>query len=321
MKALVQDEYGTAAEVMRVEEIPRPTIADDRVLVRVHAAGIDAGVWHLMTGLPLLARLAIGLRKPRTRVRGMELAGTVEAVGSAVTGLAVGDEVFGGGEGAFAEYAIAKPQHLALKPSHVSFEQAAALTISGHTALQALRDAGRLVAGQHVLVIGAAGGVGSYAVQIAKAMGASVTGVCSTRKLDFVRSLGADHVVDYMRDDLGSERYDLIIDTAGARPLSVLRRSLVAGGTLVIVGSEGGGRVAGGLGRQMVAPLVGRFTGHRMVGLISLQKAADLEVLRGMLDARTIVPAIESVIALADGPAAIDRLAAGGARGKVVLVP
>ena len=249
MKAIVQDVYGSV-EVLELRDVDAPVPGDDDVLIRVRAAGVDQGVWHLMTGLPYLTRVVgYGLRKPKTRIRGRAVAGRVEAVGRNIVGFRTGDEVYGTCEGSFAEYACAKEGRLALKPKNLSFEQAAAVPISAVTALQALRNAGRIQAGQEVLVIGAAGGVGAYAVQLAKAFGAQVTGVCSTAKTDLVRSIGADHVIDYTHDDFadGSRQFDLIVDTAGNRPLTVLRRALKPKGTLAIVGGEGGGRLTGGI--------------------------------------------------------------------------
>ena len=222
MQAITQDRYGEAEDVLRLEEIARPAIGEEEVLLRVHAAGVDRGVWHLMTGLPYPVRLAgYGIRAPKTPVRGREVAGRVEATGPAVTALHVGDEVFGIADGSFAEYASARPGKLAPKPANLTFAQAAAVPVSALTALQAVRDRGHVQAGQKVLVIGASGGVGTFAVQIAKAAGAEVTGVGSTAKLDMVRTLGADHVIDYTRDDItaGGHRYDLILDTGGNRPL------------------------------------------------------------------------------------------------------
>src|SRR4051794_408357 len=238
MRAIVQDAYGEAKDVLRVAEIDRPTIGDDEVLVRVYAAGVDRGTWHIMAGLPYPLRLfGYGLRTPADRVRGREVAGRVEEIGKAVTTLQVGDAAFGIAEGSFAEYAPARADKLARKPENLTFEQAAAVTISALTALQGVRDRGRVQPGQRVLVIGASGGVGTFAVQIAKAFGAHVTGVCSTSKVDMVRSLGADHVIDYTADDTdGGSRYDVILDTGGHRPLRRLRHSLTPRGTLVIVG-------------------------------------------------------------------------------------
>ena len=244
MKAIVQDKYGSP-DVLQLKDIDKPAVGDKDVLVRVHAADVDRGVWHLMTGLPYLLRLAGGgLRRPKVRVGGKDVAGRVEAVGANVTQFQPGDEVFGICHGSFAEYARANADKLAPKPANLTFEQAAAVPDSGSTALRGLRDAGKLKPGQHVLVIGAGGGVGTFAVQIAKALGAEVTGVCSTTKVDMVRSLGADHVIDYTRDDFtgSGQRYDLILDIAGNRPLSHLRRVLTRRGTLVIIGGEGGDR-------------------------------------------------------------------------------
>ncbi len=241
MKAIVQDTYGTT-DVLELRDINKPEIAEDEVLVRVKAAGVDRGVWHLMTGLAYPIRLAgYGLRAPKTPVPGSDLAGVVEAVGNEVTRFQPGDEVFGIGKGAYAEYARARESKLAPKPENLSFEQAAVVAISGLPALQGLRDHGRLTPGQQVLIIGASGGVGSYAVQLAKAFGAEVTAVCSTTKVDLVRSLGADHVIDYTRDDFaeGKQRYDVILDIGGNSSLSQLRRALTPKGTLVIAGGEG----------------------------------------------------------------------------------
>src|SRR5687768_13207060 len=277
MRAIVQDAYGEA-DVLRLAEIDRPTIGDDEVLVRVHAAGVDQGAWHLMAGLPYPIRLAgFGLRAPKARVRGRELAGRVEAVGPAVTTVRPGDEVLGIGEGSFAEYAVAAADKLVARPAGVPVRQAAAIGVSGTTALQAVRDHGRIQPGQQVLVIGASGGVGSFAVQIAKAFGAVVTGVCSTDKVDLVRSLGADAVVDYRREDVtaGDRRFDVILDTGGNTPLRRLRRVLAPQGTLVIVGAETGGRWLGGLTRQLRAMLLNPFTSQRLGTFIATENAAD----------------------------------------------
>jgi NADPH:quinone reductase-like Zn-dependent oxidoreductase len=322
MRAIVQDAYGEA-DVLRLAEIDRPAIGDDEVLVRVHAAGVDQGAWHLMAGLPYPVRLAgYGVRAPKTPVRGRELAGRVEAVGSGVTTLRPGDEVFGVAEGTFAEYAPAAAAKLAPKPGGLTFRQAAALPISGLTALQAVRDQGRVTAGDRVLVIGASGGVGSFAVQIAKAFGAEVTGVASTGKVDLVRSLGADHVVDYrLGDDLGAgERgYDVIIDTGGNRPLSVLRRALTPTGTLVLVGAETGGRWLGGTDRQLRAMVLSRFVRQRLRTFIASEKAADLLALSALVESGAVTPAVDRTFPLAETPAAIRHMREGKARGKVVI--
>jgi NADPH:quinone reductase-like Zn-dependent oxidoreductase len=322
MRAIVHDTYGEA-DVLRLERIERPTIGNDEVLVRVQAAGVDQGVWHMMAGLPYPIRLAgYGFRAPKTRVRGRELAGRVEAVGSGVTTLRPGDEVFGIGEGTFAEYAPAAAGKLARKPVGTTFRQAAALPISGLTALQAVRDHGRVQPGQRVLVIGAAGGVGSYAVQIAKAFGAEVTGVASTGKVDLVRSLGADHVIDYRLDDdlaAGERRYDVILDTGGNRPLRTLRRALTPTGTLVIVGAETGGRWLGGTDRQLRAVALSPFTSQRLGSFLASENAADLVALAELVESGAVTPAVDRTFPLAEAPAAVRYLREGRARGKVVV--
>lgn len=317
MKAIVQDMYGTT-EVLELREIAKPTPADNQVLLKVQAASVDAGVWHLMTGLPYLVRLGYGVRKPKTAVRGREVAGTVEAVGSSVTRFQPGDEVFGTCEGSFAEYVAAREDRLAHKPENLTFEQAAAIPISGGTALQALRDAGKVKAGQRVLVIGAAGGVGTYAVQLAKAFGAHVTGVCSTKKLDLVQSIGADEVIDYTRDEL-SGQYDLILDTAGNRPLHQLRRVLAAKGTLVIVGGEEGGKLLGGMERLLRAILLSPFVGQRLLGVISTERAADYDTLSNLIETGKLAPVIDRSFPLAEAPQAIAYVQSAHSRGKVTI--
>ena len=323
MKAIVQDVYGSAG-VLKLRDIARPSIGEGEVLVRVRAAGVDPGVWHLMTGEPYLVRvMGFGLRKPKVGVRGRDVAGVVEAAGARVTRFGPGDEVYGTCEsGSFAEYAAAREERLASKLASVSFEQAAVVPISGVTALQAVRDCGRVQPGQQVVVIGAAGGVGSFAVQIAKASGARVTGVCSTSKADLVRSLGAGDVIDYTRDevDCNGARYDVVIDTAGNRPLSLLRRAMRPHGTLVLVGGEhGGGRVLGGFGRQLRAPLVSMFAGQRLRGLVAKERAEDLEAMTRLIESGDVTPVIDRTYALADAPDAIRYLAEGHAAGKVVV--
>jgi len=280
VQAIVQDEYGTQPEVvLRLAEIDTPAIRDDEVLVAVRAAGVDRGVWHLMAGLPYLVRImGYGLRRPKSRVPGSDVAGTVEAVGKHVTGFEPGDEVFGTCHGSFAEHARARASRLAPKPATLSFEQAAAVPISALTALQGLRDHGRVQAGQKVSIVGASGGVGTFAVQIAKAFGAEVTGVCSTAKTDLVRALGADHVIDYTRDDFadGQHRYDAIVDTGGNRRLSDLRRALTPRGRLVIVGAETGGRWLGGTDRQLRALMLSLLVQQKLGTFISSENAEDL---------------------------------------------
>lgn len=321
MKAIVQDVYGSA-DVLQLRDVPKPAPGADEVLIRVRAAGVDQGVWHLMTGMPYLVRLfGFGLTKPKVPVRGREVAGVVEAVGADVTRFHSGDEVYGTCEGSFAEFVCAKEKRVARKPANLSFEEAAAAPISAVTALQAVRDAGQVAAGQKVLVIGAGGGVGSFAVQLAKAFGAEVTGVCSTGKAGLVRSLGADHVIDYARDDFSRAGvlYDVILDTAGNRPLSVSRMALAPQGTLVIVGGEGGGKVTGGFERSLGAPLVSLFSGQKFKGLVSTENYRDLEALTSFLEAGSVKPAVDNVYSLSEAPAAVAYMHEGRARGKVVV--
>jgi NADPH:quinone reductase-like Zn-dependent oxidoreductase len=323
MKAIVQDTYGST-DVLKFADIDRPVPKDNEVLIRVHAAGLHRGDWHVMTGLPYLIRVVVptlGLRKPKIRVRGMDVAGQVEAVGSKVTRFQAGDEVFGWCDGAFAEYASAPEDQLAPKPADLSFEQAAAVPTSAFAALQGLRDQGQVQPGQQVLVIGAAGGVGIFAVQLAKAFGAQVTGVASTTQLELVRSIGADDVIDYTRQDVtdGSRRWDLILDTAGHRSLSQLRRALTPEGTLVIVGSEGRGRWMGGFDRSLRAPVLSRFVSQRLRMLASEPHQDDLQTLRELLEAGKLTPVIDRTYPLAEVPEAIRQLEQGHARGKVVI--
>jgi NADPH:quinone reductase-like Zn-dependent oxidoreductase len=320
MRAIVQDRYGTAA-AWRPAEIDAPTAGPGEVLVRVRAAGLDRGTWHLMTGRPYLMRaMGFGLRAPRNRVPGLALAGTVAATGAGVTRFALGDEVYGVGRGAFAELAAAREDKLAPKPASLTFEGAAAVPISATTALQGLR-LGRVERAQHVLIIGASGGVGSYAVQLAKSFGAEVTGVCSAAKADLVRSLGADHTIDYATGTVtgSSGRYDLILDIAGNTPLRLLRRALSATGSLVIVGGENKGGLTGGLGRSLQAPLLSLFVRQRLHMLVSDEDHADLLALTDLFDAGRIAPSVDGESALEDAPAAMRRLEQGAIRGKLVI--
>ena len=323
MAAIVQERYGSAPEgLLRLAEIDRPTIGDDGILVRVHAASVDRGTWHIMSGLPYPIRLAgFGLRRPKYANPGRSLAGTVEAVGAGVTGFAPGDEVYGTSTSTFAQYAAARPGKLARKPANLSFDQAAAVPISGGTALQAVRDHGRVQAGDKVLIIGAAGGVGSFAVQIAKAAGAEVTGVCRTAKVDMVRALGADAVIDYTRADFadGGPRYDVILDIGGNARLSRLRSALTPRGRLVIVGGETDGRLLGGTSRQIRAQLLSPFVGQKLGTFVASENAADLDALRDLVEAGELVPAIDRTYPLAEAAAAIRHLLDGQARGKLVI--
>ncbi len=321
MQAIVQEAYGSI-DVLRYARTTRPVIADNEVLVKVHAAGLDRGTWHMMAGKPYLLRvIGFGYSKPKNPVPGIDVAGTVAAVGSAVSRFAVGDEVYGMSRGSFAEYAAVLEDKLAIKPANLTFEQAAVVPISAGTAIQALVDSGHLEAGQKVLVLGASGGVGSYAVQLAKALGAEVTGVSSAAKLDLVRSLGADHVLDYTQDDFadGSRHYDLILDVGGLPTLSRLRRALTPTGTAVIVGGEDGGNWTGGFGRSLRAPLVSMFVRPRLTMLASKERASDLERLAEYLEAGTVSPSVDRTYSLDQVPDAMRHLEDGHVRGKVAI--
>ena len=323
MQAIVQRRYGTAPEdVLRLEQIARPAVKAGEVLVHVRAASVDRGTWHLMAGIPYLMRIiGFGLRGPKTSIPGLAVAGTVEAVGQDVTGLAPGDEVFGSSRGSFAEYAVARASRLAPKPARLTFEQAAAVPVSAAAALQAVRDHAKVRPGQHVLVIGASGGVGTFAVQIAKALGAEVTGVASTAKTDLVRAVGADQVLDYTREDpvSGRRRYDVIIDIGGNRRLAHLRRALAPKGTLVVTGGEDGGRWLGGIGRNAWAQLLSPFVSQRLTAFVARERPADLVALRDLADSGAITPAIDRTYPLSQAAAAVRHLADGRTRGKVVI--
>jgi putative flavoprotein involved in K+ transport len=321
MQAIVQAEYGPA-DVLHVEEIDRPTIADDEVLIRVQAAGLDRGTWHQMTGQPYLFRLiGAGLRRPKNLVAGLDVAGTVVAVGAAVARFNIGDEVFGISRGSFAEYACASEDKLVRKPQNLTFDQAAIVAISGLTALQSLSDVGHLQPGQYVLIVGASGGVGTYALQIAKAFGANVTGVCSTTKLDLVRSIGANHAIDYTQDDFADspEHYDLILDIGGNSSLARLRRALTPTGTLVIVGGEQGGSWTGGIGRQLRAVALSPFVRQRLAMKTPREHHADLDRLVKLVEAGELTPIIDKTYPLRLAPDAMRHLEAGLARGKLVI--
>jgi NADPH:quinone reductase-like Zn-dependent oxidoreductase len=319
MQAVVQDTYGSP-DILRVERIARPKPADNEVLLRVHAAGLDRGTLHLTEGKPYLLRLAFGMRAPKNRVPGLDVAGTVVEVGSAVARFSVGDEVFGFANGSFADFAVAREDKLHAKPANLSFEQAAVVPVSAGTALRAL-DIGRVEPGQKVLVIGASGGVGTYAVQLAKASGAEVTGVCSTAKVDLVRSLGADHVIDYTRDDFadGTHHYDLILDIAGNPTLSRLRRALTPTGTIVIVGGEEGGNFSGGMNRQFRAVALSMFVRQRLAFFVAKQRAEDLARLAELIEAGKVTPCIGRTYPLEQVPSAMRHLADGKVRGKVAI--
>jgi NADPH:quinone reductase-like Zn-dependent oxidoreductase len=317
MQAMVQDTYGSAG-VLEAQEIDKPEIGDDEVLVRVHAASIHVGDWILMTGSPFVMRLATGLRRPKNRVPGTDVAGTVEKVGSEVKGLGAGDEVFGWGTGAFAEYIRAREDHFIKKPANLTFEQASAVGVSASTALQLLRDDGKVQRGQKVLINGASGGVGTFAVQIAKSLGAEVTGVTSTKNVEMVRSIGADHVIDYTREDFteGGQHYDLILDNVGNRSMARTRRALTPSGTLI---SNGGGHVDGKLGRTVRAMLASMVVRQQASPSVKSQNHDDLVALKALVEAGQVTPVIDRTYPLAETPKAIDHVAAGHARGTVVI--
>ena len=321
MRAIVHDEYGSA-DGLELRDLDRPEVGDGEVLVRVHAAGVDRGVWHVMRGLPYPIRLAgYGLRAPKSPVLGADVAGVVEVAGTGVTKFKPGDEVFGIATGSYAEYAIAHEDKLAPKPSNLTFEQSAVVAISGLTALQGVRDHGKVQPGQKVLIIGASGGVGTFAVQIAKSYGAEVTGVCSTAKVDLVKSIGADHVIDYTHDDFaeGQRRYDVILDIGGNATLSRLRRALTPKGTLVIAGGETDGRLLGGADRQLRAIAMSPFVGQKLGTYISSENAEDLIVLKELIEAGKVTPTIDRTYSLTEVPDAIRYIEEGHARGKVAI--
>src|ERR687890_1502295 len=321
MKAMVQDEYGSP-DVLELRDIDIPEIKDDEVLIRVHAAGVGRDVWHVMAGLPYPIRIAgYGLRAPKNPVIGSDVAGVVETVGNKVSTFQPGDEVFGIGKGSYAEYVCAREDKLAPKPENLTFEQAAVVPIMGSTALQALRDQGKVRPEQELLIIGASGGVGTYAVQIAKAFGAHVTGVCSTAKVEMVRSIGADHVIDYRLEDFadGEQRSDVIVDIGGNSSLARLRRALAPRGTLVIVGGEGGGRWLGGLERQLWATMLSPFVSQKLGTFISSENHEDLLVLKELVESGKVTPVIDRTYPLAEVPEAIRYLEGGHAKGKVLI--
>jgi NADPH:quinone reductase-like Zn-dependent oxidoreductase len=317
MQAIVQDRYGSAG-VLETQDIGKPEIAEDEVLVRVHAASIHVGDWVLMTGVPYVMRMGTGLSKPKNRVPGTDVAGTVEAVGPQVHTFHPGDEVFGWCAGAFAEYASAPEDHFVKKPANLTFQQAAAVGVSASTALQLLRDDGKVQPGQKVLINGASGGVGTFAVQIAKAFGAEVTGVCGTANVETVRSIGADHVLDYTLTDfrVGRERYDLILDNVGDHSMSDTRRALTPSGMLI---SNGGGHAGGKLGRVMRASLASMFVRQQARPSVKTQNRADLMALKALAEAGKITPVIGGTYPLDRTAEAIARVAAGHVRGTLVI--
>jgi len=324
MKAIVRDKYGPP-DVLELKDIDKPVLGDDEVLVRVHATSVNPADWHLLRGEPYIARLQLGLRKPKDRVLGCDVAGRLEAVGKDVTMLRAGDEVFGSpfmhGLGAFAEYVCVSEGLLASKPATLSFEQAATVPLAAMTALQGLRDHGRIEAGHRVLIVGASGGVGTFAVQIAKYFDAEVTGVCSTRNVEMVRSLGADHVIDYTREDFtqSGQKYDLIFQLAGTRSPSECRRALTSDGTLVLSSGESDGRWIGPVDRIIKALVLSPFVSEKMASFTVKPDRDDLQFLRQLIEAGTLTPVIDSTYPLAEVPEAIRYLEKGHARGKVVI--
>lgn len=321
MKAIVYREYGSA-DVLKVEEVPQPTPTDNEVLIKVRAAAVNPMDWHLMRGTPSFVRLFTGLKKPKRTRLGGDMAGDVVSVGSAVTGLKPEDGVFGAVDGAFAEYVCAPASVVALKPLNMTYEQAAAVPIGGLTALQALRNKGKLQPGQKVLINGASGGVGTFAVQISKWMGAKVTGICSTRNVDLVRGIGAERVIDYTCEDFAAstERYDVIFDLVGNRSLAEFRRVLNPRGVFIACGGGGPETPAAQLLAGMVNQLVlGWFTSQRLVGILAQRKKDDLEILGKLMGSGDVTPVIDRCYGLSEVPEAIRYLEAGHARGKVVI--
>lgn len=322
MKAIVQDRYGSP-DVLEFREVDKPVVADHEVLVRVKAAAVNARDWHLMRGDPYLARLVFGFGRPKTKIRGTDFAGQVEGVGKDVKRFRPGDEVFGEADGAFAEYVRASDSVVEPKPANLTFEQAAAVPLAGNTALMGLRDLGRVQPGQRVLVNGASGGVGTFAVQIAKAFGADVTGVCSARNVDLVGSLGADHIIDYAREDFtrNGQRYDVVLDLVGNRSLAQCRRALTPAGTLVLSGggvSEGGSLV-GPMGLILRGQALSRFVSQRLLVLTATPNKENLAALRELAESGRVTPVIDRTYSLSEVPEAVRYLEVEHARAKVVI--
>ena len=325
MRAITCTGYGRPTSVLRLADVDEPAPGDDQVLVAVHAASLNPADWHLIRGNPSVARLQVGLRRPSFEIPGSDFAGVVEAVGPAVTSVQPGDEVYGttfmAGFGAFAETVAAPERLVAPRPANVSFEEAAAIPLAASTALQALRDHGQLQPGQHVLIIGASGGVGTYAVQLAKQLGAEVTAVCSTRNLELVRSLGADHAVDYTTDDLPdeAERYDLIVQLAGTHSASRLRRHLTPAGTLVQISGDSGNRWFGPIGRVLVGRLQALLVGQRITSFTVRPDHDDLQLLAGLVEAGALRTQVDGCYTLADVGAGLEHVETGRTRGKVTI--
>jgi len=322
MKAAVQHEYGPPGDVFTVKDLATPTIKDDEVLVEMRAAGANWADKSMTMGKPYVMRLGYGFRGPRKGIRGTDIAGVVQAVGFGVEDIHVGDEVLGWCPGAFASFAAVPADHLVKKPASLSFEEAAAMPMAGSVALQALRDVAGVEPGDKVLVNGASGGIGSFAVQIAKAMGAEVWGVCSTPNIDLVKSLHADHVVDYTKEDFteGAERFDVILDMADNRTIAQRRRVLEPGGTLIPNSGEGGPWL-GSIGRILKARLMSPFVNHRLKPFLSISKKKDLEELVRLVEDGALRPVVGSTYSMADTGLAIEEAGSGHARGKVVITP
>lgn len=320
MKAIVNHEYG-APDDLKLQEIDKPAIGEDSVLVRVRTASVNPYDWHILRGWPYFVRLTEGLRRPKHPVPGVDVAGHVEAVGENVTLFQPGDEVFGGRSGAFAEYVCGAERNFTPKPAGLSFEQAAAIPMAGCTALQALREAGRLEPGQSVLINGAAGGIGTFAVQIAKAMGGHVTGVCSTPNVELVKSIGADEVIDYTVDDftLGNRHYDLILQLAGTQSLAALRRALGSDGTLVLVGGGNDGSLLGPLATPVRAFILSRFASQRLLPFLAKLRTEDMDYLAELVEAGRVTPVIGRTYSLSEVPEAIRYVETGHSRGKTVI--
>ncbi len=319
MKAIICHKYGSP-DVLELKDVDKPAVDDDGVLVRVRAASVNPADWYGLRGRPYVARMAVGLLKPKSDRLGIDFAGTVEAVGRDITQFRPGDEVFGGRSGSFAEYVCVR-RAVVLKPANLTWEQAAAVPVAALTALQGLRDKGQIQPGQKVLINGASGGVGTFAVQIAKAFGAEVTGVCSTRNVDLARSIGADHVIDYTREDFtrSDRRYDMIFDVAGSRSWSECRRVLKPQATLVIVGAPKGGRLMGPLSHVVRVHLAALRSSRKVVWFVAKMNKPDMVVLRDLLESGKVTPVIDRGYKLSEVPDALRYLGEGHARGKVVI--
>ena len=320
MRAITQDAYGVPEEVLRLDDIDKPSVGDGEVLVRVRAAAVSGSDWHILRGLPYAARPVVGVRRPRNRVPGLEMAGMVEAVGRGVTGTNIGDEVFGWCSGAFCEYVAVPEGQVTAKPANLTLHQAAAVPIAGFTALQAVRDAGRVRAGQKVLVLGASGCVGTYAVQLAKHYGAEVTAVCGAAKAGMVADLGADHVLDHAAGPLTATGFDVVLDLYGNPPLRTLKRLLKPGGTVALVGGTGG-RWFMGIDRWLRAVVAAPFLGIKARPLVHKDRLDDLVLLRDLIEAGELRPVLDRTYQLSEAAAAVEDVRRGRVRGHAVITP